>query len=154
MKKNSGNKYYSFHDYYVFNFNSFPFVSAMLPLLNFAKEQMKMYLGLSKNWHNALIIANLFSLFQHETCYQLYFKLFHLNTVLAVSLFCYKIREMWQEKTSKLISKPVHYIFVSVNKISKQNKTFIFVKDIYEYVLIIFMYIHANKDLLQGSDKV
>ena len=34
------------------------------------------------------------------------------------------------------MSKPVHYIFVFVHKMNKQDKTFIFMKSIYEYVLI------------------
>ena len=48
FEENWTNKYSALNDNCVFNFGSFLFASAMLPL-NFAKEQIKMYLDLSKN---------------------------------------------------------------------------------------------------------
>ena len=40
------------------------------------------------------------------------------------------------QKKKQQIPKPVHYIFVFNHKISKQDKTFIFLKIIYENVLL------------------
>lgn len=51
-------------------------------------------------------------------------------------------------KKKQQISKSVHYIFAFKHKMSKQDKPFIFMKNIYDFVLIfIVYYIYANKDL-------
>ena len=50
-------------------------------------------------------------------------------------------------KKKQSISKPVHYVFVIKHKMSQQDKTFIFTKNIHEFALILVAYIHANKDL-------
>lgn len=59
--------------------------------------------------------------------------------------------ENWGSMTRKKkqqISKSVHYIFAFKHKMSKQDKPFIFMKNIYDFVLIfIVYYIYANKDL-------
>ena len=51
-------------------------------------------------------------------------------------------------KKKQQISKLVHYIFVFNHKMSKQDKAFIFIKMIYEHVLLFVAYILTNKDLL------